>query len=237
MKTEQFYGNFLKDGIGNTEDNGKRAIIDKVSKLLERAEGTSYEAEAETAKDMAVKLLAKHNMTLGDIQTDELLKIEEYTGKKHFQADRVLYQVIGNFTGVAFLYCAGDFPMRIYVGSRQNIEAFRYMLDIVLSQRERAWKRYEGKQWTTKQRFNMGFAGGVGEKCREIKRAADRVVSERGLVPVDEAEQVLAEYKRENKVKNGKKNTMEGDYDGYVAGKSVSLNRGIEEQEEIRRIA
>ncbi len=236
MKT-QYNGDFLESGADLSQDNAKKAIIDKVSKLLELANSTPHSEEAATAKNMAASLLAKHNMSIGDLQDEDIIKVEEFKAKRQFNYTKSLYDSIGSFTGVAFLYSSGNHPIFFYVGKRENIEAFRYMLSVVISQMERQWEQYEYKHRTTKQRWCLGFAYGVDDKCKEIKKAAENKVSEKGLVLIDEAAQALANYKKSNKVKPAKLKGTKASYDGYQAGKNVSLNKGVEAQSEVRRIA
>lgn len=218
----------------------KLKIMDRIAKLLAQAEGTTHEAEANSAKAMAAKLMAKHQISELEAKEDQPFteNCVPLTRKNHVQYNCTLHQALANYCGVAYLSRTNAYSVasHVYVGKSQDLEALDYILDVVLGQRKReyaAWRKEfkniygrapKDKEWT---KWNFGFAFGLRDKLEELKRMENDAVVEYGLVPVDMADQAMAHYKKDNDVKTTNRKHKFNE-DGYIAGQKTSINKGIE---------
>jgi len=226
----------------------KKKLIDKVVKLLALSENNSETAEAKSAKEMAAKLMAKHDISY--IETREKPDFKTFnkvlTRLYPIKYDSTLINVISSFNGVGYFIrrglnrgpnkCPGA---NIFCGREANIQANDYMLEIVFQQRQSAWKRYleEYKEkWSLspkekdKKEWMFGFMFGVQDKLKSLTKMKDQKVQEYGLVPVDESKQAIDFYTADNDVRKTKSRSIGYNSDGREAGKNVSINKGIKTQ-------
>lgn len=227
--------------FGNTQDvnkNEKTKLMDKVTKLFALADSTNHPEEAENAKRLAVELLAKHNIRIDEVKAkqEKHVIVTEFKKSRQFNYERFLYDALAEFTGVYFLYNTSTNFFR-YVGTVSNIEAFKYILNVVLEQRERDWENHHSLFHTKKNAWMMGFTIGVAEKCEELKQSTSIEIQERGLVPVDEMEIAANWFKKKHKVVSTKIEQPLADQAGIDAGHNVNLNKGVtDNQTEILQI-
>lgn len=131
-----------------TINNERMKLIDKVIKLLALSEGTNHGPEAESAKKMAAKLMADHNIALGDITNTKKEpfseKVQPLTRKAPIQYDAMLICILSCFCGVEVISRVGTITNGQYtfVGRPSDLEAAQYMVDIVFQQRDAKWKAY-----------------------------------------------------------------------------------------------
>ena len=227
MRTK-FNGSFLDSSFATKDAASRKKLIDKVVKLFALADSTTHQDEANSAREMAATLLAKHNIQMGEIAEDEFVVITEQRGKKEFQHTKILYIEISQFCGVQLITCPGR-GFR-YVGTRSSIETFRHMIKVVLDQRDHAYAKRDKDCTETRHKWMSGFAYGVKDKCRELSRTAKQKVQERGLVIVSEAEQAAAWYKRHNQVRSSRIRGVCAGAAGYKAGSQVQLNKDVSQQ-------
>lgn len=142
MARTRFYyeGNFHQDGSEHHETGPKterQKMLDKISKLLALAEGTNHSGEAENAKRLAIELLTKYNLSVIDLnirkENDTCFEVHEDSTdrKKRVAGDESLSNILAKFNGVLMLRCRQDDGIirYKYIGTRANIEAFRYRLE------------------------------------------------------------------------------------------------------------
>jgi len=226
MRTK--YRDSFYQGVPSSEViNSKKKLIDRVTKLFALADGTNHTEEADAARKMAIKLLADHNISINQLsKDDEYVVITESFTTRRFNHTKFLYNAIAAFTGVRFLLY-GKQQFR-YIGTKSNIEAFRYMLCVVLEQRDRAYELQDKGDISTKQRWMLGFAYGVCDKCRQLKQQTAAEVVERGLVPVNESKQAENWYSNQgNKFEKASIETTKYSTAGREAGRNVNLNLGV----------
>lgn len=225
--------------------NDRMKLIDKIVKLLALSEGTNHTEEADTARQKAAELMAKHNLTYSELEskTQGFIQTERIqTTKSPEKFDMVLINVIAKFNGVCFLTRVTDYAKArfIYIGTEQDIEACEYMVDMVKAQRKVAYDIYSKeyiakygkaaweKDWTDWRRWMNGFFHGVKAKLNEITNMSNAKVQEWGIVPIDPSKLALNWY-HENVggTRSTKGRKMDISTSGYNAGKNVSLNKGI----------
>lgn len=232
-----------------TLTNDRTKLIDKVVKLLALAEGTNHSAEAETAKRMAVELMAKHNISLADAVSPESLTrfVVRLNTNKPPTFDFILLGQIAKFNGVALIQTHRRYT---FVGSQADIEATLYMRDIILRQRKVAYDKWRQdyyhrtgisvvrnqtpRQWLA---WHNGFTTGVTHKLHELTQLATQKVQEWGLVPVEPYKVALAHYEEQSgKTTVIGKKRRGGSAAGYEAGKNVNINKGIEAQQGVKKL-
>ena len=224
-----------------------KKIIDKIVKLMALSDNNPNEAEALSAKNMAGKLMAEHDIDiqmLSDAEKPEF-ETEEVTLKRKSlrKFDVMLYNHISRFNEVGYViqdgnkYCPAKY---FFIGSKSAIEANQYMVDIIIKQRNAKWKEHAKNYYVTikpkakqKHDWMKGFAMGIGVKISEMNKARSEVVKkwegEKGLVVVSRRKQALAFFEEQNG-KLGKSRKGKGvsiDYHGYQAGKETNFYKGI----------
>jgi hypothetical protein len=151
----------------------RQQLIDRILKLLALAEGTSFDAEAATARGMAEKLIAKHNISLADSDKDQ----QEYilVPYKPWSATSLWERIIA--TEITHL-CACDITwkgdenvghMYRFIGTRANTEAALYIASQISIQRQRAWQKYKMSGGTDSfGKFCFSFARGLEVKINQL---------------------------------------------------------------------
>lgn len=242
-----------------TSKNARMKLVDKICKLLALAEGTSHTPEAESARNMAAELMAKHNISAADtVRKDNSFEtISRQQSTKEIQKfDRVLINRIARFNGCKFLHnMHGPKAFVILIGTPSDIEATEYMIDIVKHQRKATYdsyaksyiKRYDDAGYDGKSRWERdetdwrqwmnGYSIGVSTKLNEMDAMVERKLQEWGLVPVDCSAAALAWYEMNvSKTRSSKGRMMNGSHAGYNAGKDVSIHKGIATQSDKKMI-
>jgi len=228
----------------------RKQIIDKVVKLMALSENNSNSAEAKAAKNMAAKLMAKHDISV--IEAKEKPQFGEnqrmLARKNHKKEDTILFNCIAEFNGVCLLTHKGNKFFKasyIFVGRAQDIEGSDYMIDVVLQQREYAWKKYlkankkrlEGTtQGKERGLWMYGFGFGVRAKLEELTRMKNQKVQEYGLVPVSLKDQALAEYQKDHQIKDSKSKITRYNPAGFNSGKDVHIHKGVSKQTSTKQI-
>ena len=211
----------------------RQKLIDQITKLMAVADGTNHSAEADSFREKAAELMAKHNLSYTDMKTqDDYQIVDEKSGRGTLATyETSLLHALADINGVGLLLYGNDYR---FVGRPSDIEAFRYMKEIVYGQRTLAWRAYYPVKWGKHpgakhlNQWKNGFALGVRSKVRQMMKAADTKTQQWGLVPVDPAKMALKWFD-ENMQKTTEKKSKAGKYntDGYKAGASVSLNKGV----------
>ena len=216
-----------------TISQDKQKLIDKITKLMALAEGTSHTAEAESARNMAIDLMAKHNIDIQDInakdQEEFIIEFEDSNRRRVPTEDCTLLAAVAHFCGVAFIINKNCPTVRYrLIGTPSAIEFYKYTRDIILNQRDWAWKQSGKRGSNVMYHWKMGYALGASHKLYELIKASENKVQQWGLVPVSEAKQALNWYKEGAKVTNRRASSIGGyDRQAYVAGTQVGINKGV----------
>lgn len=211
----------------------RQKIIDRVTKLMALSEGTSHTAEAESARNMAVELMAKHQLTTSDLSAEDtefVVEVEDTGCKKQRSEESNLVHAVAAFCGVAFILAtnARSSVKYKFIGTKNDIEAFHYTMAIIKNQRDWAWKASGKRGSNVMYHWRMGYAFGVSDKLFSLMRSADKKVQEWGLVPVPQHKQAIDWYKQDNNVRTGRASQVQSlDRSAYDAGKAVSITKGL----------
>lgn len=212
----------------------RKELIDKIMKLLAKAESTLFPQEADSARKMAADLMVKYDIEI-DTSADENVDpfLEEDFGEDSLY-NRMLVSYIAKMNSV-FMYIlnANEGKSLKVVGKGSDMEAFHYMLAIAKSQRERALIKFyqAGNKPTDKntKEFYVGFSIGLRAQIKAILEARTTIIQEQGLILYDK---ILAAKKHMeeqigafSKARSKKIGAFAAE--GYNAGKSASLNKGI----------
>lgn len=221
----------------------KKKIIDKVIKLMALGSNNPSSAEALSAEAMAAKLMADYDIKASEVEKDDkkFFTEERMLGRKKIVGyNAMLYDVVSRFNGVAFLSKESIFGKGkiMFIGRKADIEVNDYMLDIVFSQRKKHWDEYrkkykslfgESPREKIRSDWSKNFAWGVGEKLKRITLEKNSIVEERGLVPINNRDQALKEFQEHTEVKTNRGVKGTNTIDGFRAGLSVNINKGVKE--------
>jgi hypothetical protein len=105
-------------------DADRARLIERIMKLLALAAGTSFEAEAATARTLAAELMAKHNIDSVDSPKDRSIMVsEDY--EPHFKGamwEWSLAEAAAKLCGCK-AYWRGEYAKFIFAGVVPNVEA------------------------------------------------------------------------------------------------------------------
>jgi hypothetical protein len=246
----QVFGYYKKDDRQATMQGmsaDRKKVLDAVTKILALADGTNYEAEAATARAKAAELIARY-----DIRADSLKDLEKFKSEEEFRTGDMpshefsLLCALGRFCGVLVLSTPRQHGGRNYwfFGKPEDIEAFRYLRDVIFAQRDRAWMEYLATHPDRKRegvRWKNSFADGVEVKINGLMQAAElqQKALRQDLVLTPRVKQAEAEWEcLFGKIRSGGYGYGgENNAHGFAAGKSVSLSKGVNSGGPIRRIS
>lgn len=235
----------------------QQKVIDQVLKLLALADSTEHQDEANTAREMAEKLMLKHDLSIGDVE-EESNEFEELifdTGNVNsVKTRRQLASMCAKFNGVYMFFREGwqnRYTKKkvntkyVYTGRPQDIENAQYMFDILMVQ-AKAECKIESKKFKAKygrvfnprenMAFYLGFNEGIREKLDSLTEVVESKKQEAGLVPVsvftqlrDKAMEMTKSKNPDIRTLNNRGHRVNGDlYNaGSAAGANASITRGI----------
>lgn len=153
----------------------EQSILEKIQKCLELARRGSTEGEAAAAMAKVQALLAKHNLSLAEVESHGQ-KPEDYVRN---EAGRLQPWQRYIWNGVAKLYFCSFFtsgPNGIVIGKPSNITIVSSMATYVCQLGERL-ARSGSNDRAFRNSFKAGFAQRVSQRCHEeIKRAKENQV-------------------------------------------------------------
>ena len=213
----------------------RKAMIDRIVNMLALADSTTHAEEAATAREMAGELMAKYSIEYTDINPDDAApEYTEHTATHNpSAADQLLENAIGKFNGVFVVLVEkynDDKYLRL-IGTRENIDAHRYMMDMVKSQRQfqfdilRANLELIDKKLTATEKtaFLNGYAHGVNNKVWDILEAGNSKQQEWGLVVVDPVKAAKDWYKESHALVERKSRAVYCSHAGLESGRKKFL--------------
>jgi hypothetical protein len=226
----------------------RKKLLDRIAALLAVAESTTFDAEAETARALAMRLMAEHNIRQGEAAA---------AGRDAFEYRRIeaffLYDVwwdrIIKFSLAKLNNCfpsmsatakigkdgkvsgGGRVTHFNYCGRSSDLDAFEYMYGIVLRQRTKAWNDYAARGGgETKGQWLYGYARGLEDKIDKILDELNDRMRGQGnnqLAPLSLYEQAkLWHIEHIGPLGKSLSDPGGGARDGYSAGGNVNLYRG-----------
>ncbi|MCD8569398.1 MAG: DUF2786 domain-containing protein [Geovibrio sp.] len=216
-------------------------ILEKVIKLLALSESTFSEEEADTARKMAAKLIAQHQILQAELRPGEEIICKTYTGKS-LKLDRVelkILEVIGDHVGCAVYFSNGSYkyqrrPGYSIVGRKADIEIHEYLLMSLSRQIEVLAKKKEGRR----RNYKLGLIEGVRFAFEEIAHDVLKYKQQEGLVLVDENEvrqkEAKAWYSKDRKIKTvGFSQVNDDDFlKGVEDARNISVFVPVEENQD-----
>lgn len=225
--------------------NERIELLEKVSKLVDLSDRSTFDGEATTARKMAAKLIAKYDLDVTRLSQGEEITVDFLeTGKS--RQDRQfsgLVKSISDYCGVYTILRSRYDVSYMFTGTRTNIDAALYMINALSSQGEelvRKWyadhKRNYGASMKRRNDYRRGVFVGITENLRKIAQDVYDYKQEHGLVVVDPnkvAQDAAQEHyaKYFGKVNKAKKKTYvcgSTFHDGRAAGGGISLRKPIE---------
>jgi hypothetical protein len=220
-------------------------IYSKLQKLLARADEDRNDNEHERAVAMrqAEKLMAQHNLSMGDLKEAEYTAEMGDLSETVFDLDKAVWtRTLAS--GVAKLYSCKVLQstrareLRV-IGRYTNVcvmmEMYHYLVRSIRRQAEQEYDGWSNRiSWNTS--FGNGASAGVWQQVQEILAARERaefeglsksdalVVLDQQMVQMKEAEALLRKlYPRLQKAEGSVSTNSNGFYQGKDFGSRVSL--------------
>lgn len=164
-----------------TDANEK--IIDRVKKMMALANCTgAAEGERDNALRMAYNLLAKHNLTMNEVDAHNAAKEE---GRESQQAKFVVYPWARSIAGLvgSLFFCnyyfmrsgSGKQATHCFIGKASNAATAQYMSEFVVKSVCREAARLYGSAITPEARcFAIGVVRKLQERIAEIKASLNK---------------------------------------------------------------
>jgi hypothetical protein len=202
----------------------QKRLADRIIKLLALASGSSFAAEAETARRVADELMRTHNITLGPGKpSQDTIEYRDYVPfAKGMKWELLIADRLAGLCSCAFLYWGTLAKYRL-IGTIWNLDVLYFMMSEVSRQRVRAWMKYKGEGGEDSfNKFCFGFARALADKIGMIT----------SWMQINKARQPLLAWYEDN-VLHGKLKAGDGvsigratSEAGLAAGKDASLHRG-----------
>lgn len=221
-------------------DNERIKIINKIANLLAKADSTQYEAEAESARKLAAKLMTNYEVKSAELNFNEKIvkqKIKSGNVRKNMK-HAILFNVICKYCGV-YMVMEANRPFYILVGKDKDIEASIYMSEVIWKQivdKTESWYKVNKKKGYTakdKNSYTYGLIYGVEYNLDKINKGVFDYKKEMGLVPVNENvndfNKAKEQYNNEHTVKNSKTNIRCGESynNGFNDSESINIRNGV----------
>lgn len=228
-------------------DFTKEQAIDKIKKLLRLANGTNFEQEAATAMNMLRDLLAKHNLSMSEIENedkrvkqssiDDLVKNPFKQSKGNWQTQ--LMMVIAEYCKCRVLISS---PNNIIIGMPFEVEICSYTYEMLHSQIDKMCKKlrrdlrkeressYGYRQDRRNSSFNTrGYTMGIIETLKKRLFEREKYEQEKGLIVVEHS--ALVEYcsrlKRSTSSIGGRGGSGDMYKKGLQDGYKLNISKGI----------
>jgi hypothetical protein len=156
-------------------------IVDKVRKLLATAKGTTSEEEAQTSMLLAQKLLAKHGISMSDVDIEEQdsknvveENVTDPSGRTPWWKKQLAVVIADNFKCKTFIACGYKTTKIMFLGLEVDVavakDVFQYAETVI----DKLAKSYVGKIYRQgkptkgiRNEFIWGFITGLQDKFKE----------------------------------------------------------------------
>lgn len=220
-----------------TVNSERVKIIEKVANILAKADSTTFEAEAETARKLAAKLIANFEIKQSELGLNKsplmIRVVQTDNNRRKNMKHALLYNIISKYCGVYMVVSGTDYKL---VGREDDIDATIYMMNVIWSQvvsMTEKWytdmKRKYAVSAKHKNQYQHGLISGVQYNLDKINNGVYQYKQEAGLVPVNQNKEDFKNAERfftdSNKVKKQNVGVTKGA--GYEAGFKDSENISI----------
>lgn len=217
-------------------------VIRKIRKMLALAnDNAKHSDESDTAMLLAQKMMAKHNISMTDINFDEVenkKNVTEGYGTEYIKLQwwmKSLGKIISdNFKCYYFYRTSGSKSRIVFLGLENDVELCKIVYEFAVNaikyhsaeyMKRRGVSGDRGITTAIKNDYIAGYINGLGDKFKE------QVKTENFLMIIEKDALVVQAYKKKHLVKGrGSTATTRGDsmarQHGYADGKKFSHNTG-----------
>lgn len=214
-------------------------IVEKIQKLLDRANGTDFEGEAEACLRKARELMTANGVTDGDLalhsREETLGELasnwlnDDEDGKTYYNWKKILLSCLAYYFDCKIVYCgAGSRKVKIdVIGREANRVTFGIMYNWIHDKTMKEARERYHSDTARRNSYCLGVANALAAKIYTIKPKS----SEKdgwGIVPIDEVKAFMHDkYPALCKGKKIQVNPSMTDayLNGREVGDSISLNR------------
>lgn len=221
--------------------------IERIQKLLDRAEGTTFEAEAEACLRKAQQIMSAEGISAADIASkskdDELgilgeNKLNNGEPKSYFNWKKILLSSLSHFFDCKLITSAtGNSRKIVYtiIGRESNRITLEVMYNWIHDKTMKEARERYGSDTAARNSYCLGVANGISEKIYEMKKKVP-AMDAWGIVPIDEVKAYIKEhYKNLSKGKAISTNVSNGA--AYNSGKKAGNDTSLNRQFGLKRIA
>jgi len=227
----------------------REKVIDTIQKLLRLREGTSSQAEAESAAAKVQELLFKYNLEMAEVNS-HVPEDERTVGQEEFQTGegknegtwiQQLYWMVSKYNFCFALILShprkkSETKMGV-VGRPGSVQAVQYLVEWLIPEArnlaKQSFREYEG--WEKKGKFTRGFLSGFvigigGKLYEEWQAQQSRDENCKALVVTsgkEVKEYVLNRYPFVGRARRSSSSSQDGHTAGVEAGRSTQIRRGI----------
>jgi hypothetical protein len=168
----------------------RKKIPDRLTKILALAEGSGFDAEADTARRLAQAIMAEHGMSAADVEDAEFeLRVVPSYFDTDVQWDRIFKWAIARLNNCAPLIrgkfdrpdAADKVTAFLYVGCPLDIDAALYMTGELIRQRGRAFIEYAAQGGADgNAKFFFGYAKGLEARIEDILARTEASMAAQG---------------------------------------------------------
>lgn len=220
--------------------------IERIQKLLDRAEGTTFEAEAEACLRKAQQIMSSEGISAADIASkskdDELgtlgeNKLNNGEAKSYFNWKKILLNSLSYFFDCKLIFSSVGSRKVVYtvIGRESNRITFEVMYNWIHDKTMKEARERYGSDTAARNSYCLGVANGISDKIYEMKRKTP-ATDAWGIVPIDEVRSYIKEHYK-NLTKGKAISTNVSDGAAYSSGKKAGSDTSLNRQFGLKRIA
>lgn len=211
-------------------------FIDKIRKLMAKADGTSNAAEAEAFRAKALELMMREGISEALIRDSDQFKVERHSVKLRsttWREDIIMSTYVAKAVGCVIRYSAyrsGYGAHSVFFGTRPQVEAAEAMLQQLMLQRDRASRKRPSHE--SQRGFASGFAVGVGRSLAEATKEVSK--DDANILPVLQSMQDRIEAELDS-ARSGRMRPASPTQSGIRAGMSADTGMRSRLEQSSRR--
>jgi hypothetical protein len=210
-----------------------RKIIERLQKIKALAE-RGAEGEAENAAKLLGKMLAKHRLSIADIEIKEepedVIEKIRHQGVSNTSWQRTLASACARYFDCRYAYTTGV-PTDMLCGYTEDIECFKYLFTVakrqIETQTKEASRKGEIKGRRAMNAYRLSMVMGFRTKLDEMKRDICQEDQAYGLMVMDRSSKVNAFVDKNCNIRSGRGVGFSMNGSAYDKGKSMTINTGI----------
>ena len=221
-------------------------ILDRIRKLLNTANGTSFEGEATTAMRMAQEYMTRHGVSMDDVALAEELKEEivkeEITEADNFRsrnpehwAYTMAMAVAEVFDCKAYRECYYDYSRVTFAGYKSDVRMAKLVFVCLYIVIRAAAVKHIPQAGRPRLSFMLGVAVRLVERAKEEKQVAQQEPTGRFALVVRSKEANVADWlASRTKLRTAKERRSSIDPNAYDAGRKEGDRMDLMNREKVR---